>query len=840
MSRSLKSAIITPFVIIFFITFVGMTAFQLYQFEQRIGDVGAKKMSAVTESVGIRLDYFLKNPLYVGKAVANLIAFDNVKQDQDLSLVQHYLKITVSDSYKQIPQIDMIGYGTDSGDYVAYRKSDNNESQLILKDKRTDGKMTFFEGRSTQSDASMIISRYDPRERPWYSRAMQTNTATWSDVYTSVFEYHPTLTAAIPVIDDSSNINGVLGVDIRIGTLTQFLLDLKNKFDVMIYILDDKGNIISHTGLENTSNSDYHSNKIRFDTLVDPVITQNVRYLSESGLEQIHDTITYQTEFSGKTFLNSVAPYTLSSDDGVMAYVGITILKDTLYAETIHNRVTSWVVGLIICIVGLFIVANHINKIIFPIELAIAAANKLANGHKIKSITTKNSPVKEIQMLVSSFNRMSVTVDSTIKKLESKAFYDEVTGFLNKAGMVDSYNRHDNKSGTLFIFGVDEFNSIYDSLGYDKGDLVKKELANRFYKVIENDVLMATLAGGKFAVYLPKELDFTQAKAYAKSIKQFLTERLVIDGVDIAFRMSVGVVTETQQYSGMEQCLRSANIALSVGKQGSGRIFHFNSAMLEDIELKTKMCAEIKQGIEKQEFVPFYQPLVDLKTGKVIGAEALARWISPKLGIVPPNKFIPIAEEYGFIDQLGQSILLQACTDVTKGIHEGKWSSDFKMHVNISVLQLSRSSFLTSLQEIINSTNVNPKNLSLEITESGLVENTGIFKRNLDAIIAMGIHVSIDDFGTGYSSLSYLQELDFDCLKIDRAFISTLTEENCDSSLTAMILNISKTIDSYVVAEGIETETQAKLLNKLNCHIGQGYYFGRPAPYEDWASNDSV
>lgn len=159
------------------------------------------------------------------------------------------------------------------------------------------------------------------------------------------------------------------------------------------------------------------------------------------------------------------------------------------------------------------------------------------------------------------------------------------------------------------------------------------------------------------------------------------------------------------------------------------------------------------------------------------------------------------------------------------------------MHVNISVMQLSRASFLTTLQDIMSSTNISPKNLSLEITESGLAENQGIFSRNLEAILAMGIHVSIDDFGTGYSSLSYLQELEFDCLKIDRAFVSTLTEANFKSSLTAMILNISKSIDTYAVAEGIETEMQAKLLNELDCQLGQGYYFGRPVPYESWQSS---
>lgn len=829
MKKSLKSAIIIPFVIIFFITFIGISVVQLYKFEQRIGGMGQKKMLSITNSIEMKLDHFLKEPLHLGVAIGNLISSDSTKNAQELSKVQHYLNSVISDLYEQVPQIDIVGYGTNSAEYVGYRKGDDNKAHLIVKDSRTEGKMTFFDGDSTQSDIVMVVNHYDPRDRPWYVSAVQASAPVWSSIYTSVYEYSSTISASIPIMDDSKHINGVLALDISIDTLNEFMFELRNKYNVMVYIFNDNGNVISHSGSNNLINS-------YLGTAIDPVVIKSLNHISDLGFNQLVDTVTYQTEVEGDVFFNSITPYFVKSGDGSRCYIGISISKDSLYEETLGNRSFSWVIGGLICIIGLFIVASYINKIIFPIELAIAAANKLATGHKIGTIAN-SSKIKEIQMLVTSFNRMSVKVDKTIKKLKNKAFSDELTGLLSKAGLVDSYKALDNKQGTLFIFSIGAFNNINDSLGYDKGDLVIKEVANRLSKFVEDNVLIARIDGGKFALFSSKDLDFRQSKSYAKSIKQLLTERLVIDDVDVAFRISVGVVTDVQKYSGMELCLRNASIALSDGKKGQGRICHFSDEMLEKIEHKTQMCAEIKKGIERHEFTPFYQPIVDLKTAKVVGAEALARWISPKLGMVPPDKFISIAEENGFIDQLGESILFQACLDVTKGIAEGKWSSDFKMHVNISVLQISRSSFLTSLQDIMNSTKVNPKNLSLEITESGLVENTGIFNRNLDSIIAMGIHVSIDDFGTGYSSLSYLQKFEFDCLKIDRAFVSTLTEENCDSSLTAMIVNISQTIDTYVVAEGIETETQAKLLNKLNCQLGQGYYFGRPAPYDDWAAS---
>ncbi|CAE6935360.1 EAL domain-containing protein [Vibrio sp. B1FLJ16] len=831
MRKSLKSAIVIPFIIIFVITFFGVSIVQFYNYEKRVGILGNDKMLSVSDSIKIKLDHFLNEPLHLAMVMAKIIESENVTKEKELSRIQIYLKNFISNVNVEVPQIDIVGYGSESSNYIGYQKNSDNKSQLILKDQRTNGKMTFFSDDSPKSNTVMVINDYDPRDRPWYSFAVDMKRPVWSDIYTSIYNSTPTISASVPIVDNLKNTSGVLAFDININTLTEFVLDLKSKHNVMVYILCRDGKIIAHSEESDSSGL----SKLR--KALPPVMAKSLRHLSSQViLGELEDTISYKTDVESEVYYNSVTPYIPYGDSGLRWYIGISVSKDSLYKGIFVNRGTSWIIGAFICLIGLFVFAIYIKKIISPIDLTITAAKQITSGEKVGTIAN-GSKIKEIEMLVTSFNRMSVKVDSTIVKLKDKAFTDELTGLLSKAGLVDSYKTLDNKQGTLFIFSISAFNNINDSLGYDKGDLVIKEVANRLNKFVEGYGLIARIDGGKFALFSSKDLDFRQSKFYATRIKQLLTDRLVIDDVDVAFRISVGIVTDVLKYSGMELCLRNASIALSEGEKGQGRIFHFSDEMLEKIEHKTRMCAEIKRGIEKHEFIPFYQPIVDLKSGKAVGAEALARWISPKLGMVPPDKFISVAEENGFIEQLGDSILFQACLDVTKGIAEGKWPADFKMHVNISVLQLSRSSFFTSLQDIINSTNVNPKNLSLEITESGLVENTGVFNRNLEAIIAMGIHISIDDFGTGYSSLSYLQKLEFDCLKIDRAFVSTLTEENYESSLTAMIVKISQTIDTYVVAEGIETETQANLLSKLNCQLGQGYYFGRPAPYDDWAAS---
>ncbi len=835
MKRSLKSAILIPFIVVFFITFIGITSVQFYKFENRIESLGKRKTLAITNSIKLKLDNFLKEPLHLGMAISNLISLEHLNSYKDLSHIQSYLHATTSDMYHNLPQVDVVGYGNSNSEYVGFRKG-KHHSHLLLKDERTQGLMTFFAGDSIGSDTVMTVNNYDPQTRPWYISAIEASSPVWSTIYNSIDIYdkaNSTVSAVIPVGDDLTDPTGVLALDISLSELTSFMVKLKSDYEATVYIFDDNGEIISHSGSDNIDNFSFTQHSTRLSTVIDPVVIESLKKVASLDDDSLINPTSYQTTIGGETFFNSVHPYITVNNDNFHWYIGVSVSKSSLFEDSVQHRILSWIIGLSVCAIGLFIVALYIDKIIFPIQLTIAATNKLANGHKIGKIDN-NGNIKEINMLISSFNRMSTKVEKSINKLKSQVFNDELTGLLSKAGFVDGYKKLEIQEGTLFLFRINGFKELIDSLGHEKSDLVLQAVAERLSKFTDQECLIAAIEPGEFAMFSPRHFDSRQSKVYAKSIKQFLTERLNIQGVDVAFRIAVGIVLAFGPDQGMDKGLRNASVALSGEKHSSGHIFYFNDKMLEAIESKTQMYADIKKGIENQEFTPFYQPIVDLKTGNVVGAEALARWVSTESGLIPPDKFIPVAEESGFIDLLGESILYQACIDTNRGIKEGKWMADFKMHVNISVMQLSRASFLTTLQEIMNSTNISPKNLSLEITESGLAENQGIFNRNLEAILAMGIHVSIDDFGTGYSSLSYLQELEFDCLKIDRAFVSTLTEANSKSSLTAMILNISQSIDTYVVAEGIETEMQAKVLNELGCQLGQGYYFGRPVPYESW------
>ncbi len=831
MDRSLKNAILLPFIVVFFLTFLVIFIIHFLNHENNVRNLSYERMHLIADSVETKLEYFFNEPLHMGMFINNSLINSS---DNDIHHIQSNLYSTMKDVYHLLPQIDLVGYGTQSGDFVAVKKSGNGEFNLVLKDKRTDSQLNFYDGNSTYSPIIMSLNTYNNDARPWFLVAKEATKPTWTGVYESVGFYDEdksTISAVIPNYNNEQVFQGSLSVDIRMETLGDFLRGISKEYNVGIYIFDGEKKIIASSANKGTSDI-IHEN--------DFILADSMKHFSKNNMKSFDKFSYYETSINGNEFYNSVMPYINSNNKDFKWYIGVVVSKDVLHNDSLllaKERIFGFISVLIVLLLGLFVAILRLNKIISPLELITVSADKLANGFWTKKIECKpRHHVKEINSLVDSFNTMSSRLEESFNDLKKQAYYDGITGLVNQYGLIEEYNKLLMTNGTLFIFSIKSFDNIKNSLGYNIGDLLLKKIAARLKYASDEKCLIARIEGGDFALFTKNKFDFEQSRVYAQDIKKELTKELKINNVNIAFRVSVGIVTDIEQYHSMEQSLRNGCLAVTRADKAYSYTFHYESSVLSDAEQKTVMLPSIKKALDNKEFTPFYQPIVELKTGKIVGAEALARWSSAELGYVSPVDFIPVAEESGFIEQVGEAILYQACLDTVRGIEEGKWSSDIKIHVNISVIQVSSAFFIGKLNNIIEQTKVNPKNLSLEITESSLIDNEDIFNRNLSAIIAMGIHVSIDDFGTGYSSLSYLQDLEFHCLKVDRAFINTLDAENYRKSLTAMILNISDSMGKYVVAEGIETKEQVKLLMELNCNLGQGFYFSRPVTYDEWQS----
>ncbi|MEF1301686.1 EAL domain-containing protein, partial [Vibrio owensii] len=492
--------------------------------------------------------------------------------------------------------------------------------------------------------------------------------------------------------------------------------------------------------------------------------------------------------------------------------------------------------GFLVSLFGIVISMLICNRVTRPINATATAAQHLAKGDW-DSTMPKPGYVYETTVLVQAFNEMKGNLKASFKALREQLEFDSLTRLYSRQGLIEvSETLTHSGQGSLYLIGINKFRDINDSIGHHNGDQLLIHIAERLKQQLHDEATLARIGGDEFAVFMPTTHSDEDIRLTERRLQQLLAAPFMLDGETVVVKISVGVV-RTQPEQTMSLWLRNASIALSYAKQDSRTsVCHYSPEMASASKFRTQMLAKIQTGIDNREFVPFYQPIIDLATGNICGAEALARWHSES-GMISPLDFIPIAEESGMIKTIGQQILFQACSDTRKAIDNKQWPQDFQLHVNVSVHQLSSPNFVESVAKVLHTTGLAANNVTLEITESRIIDSAPTTLDNLLKLREMGLGIAIDDFGTGYSSLAYLHALPFTCLKIDRTFINRLTKENLDSSVVAAIINITKGMKTNVVAEGVETAAQAQLLSSLGCNQVQGFYYSRPMPMEEWPTH---
>lgn len=382
---------------------------------------------------------------------------------------------------------------------------------------------------------------------------------------------------------------------------------------------------------------------------------------------------------------------------------------------------------------------------------------------------------------------------------------------------------------TILSVGLDRFNQINDNLGHDVGDLLLKAVAKRLTNSVSNQDTVAHLNSSQFAIILANTQDKKDAGDIAKAILNNLSQTFALAGQEIFITASIGIACYPRDGADIEQLLNHANTAMTKAKQQGGDQCEFYTAALNiGSSDRLSLQSSLRHALEREELQVYYQPQVDLHSGKIIGAEALVRWRHPERGLVSPDKFIPIAEETGLIVPIGEWVLWTACKQ-TK-IWQTSGFPDLRVAVNLSSRQFSQIDLRKQLVQILMDTRLDPRYVELELTESMLVQNTEVAIRRLNALKSLGVQIAIDDFGTGYSSLNYLQQFPFDILKIDRCFIQDITDNPSNAAITKAIIEMAKTLDLKLVAEGVETEAELSFVRQNQCHVMQGYLFSRPVP----------
>ena len=389
------------------------------------------------------------------------------------------------------------------------------------------------------------------------------------------------------------------------------------------------------------------------------------------------------------------------------------------------------------------------------------------------------------------------------------------------------------KCAVLFL-DMDRFKNINDALGHSIGDQLLKSVATRLKECVREVDTVARMGGDEFVVVLDGMAETDDILTVAQKMFHSLSQPYEVEGHNIRATPSIGISVYPEDGADRESLIMNADSAMYHTKENGRNDFKFFvSDMKAKATEKLFIESDLRKALEHGQFVLHYQPQVDIRTGHIIGAEALIRWNHPMAGLISPAKFIPIAEESGLIVPLGEWVLNEACRQNLAWQKTGL--PPISIAVNLSAVQFRQQNLCQLISKVLSDTGLDPHYLELELTEGLVMSNTDSAVATLNCFKEMGVHISIDDFGTGYSSLSYLKHFPIDYLKIDQSFVRDITTNPDDAAITTAIINMAQGLNLKTIAEGVETADQLAFLRLHSCDVVQGYYFSKPVPATEFA-----
>jgi diguanylate cyclase (GGDEF)-like protein len=505
-------------------------------------------------------------------------------------------------------------------------------------------------------------------------------------------------------------------------------------------------------------------------------------------------------------------------------------------------RVVPWLIGVALLCALLSLVVSR--GLLNPILKLQDHAKRLEQGDY--AVRTESHRRDEIGELMRSFDTMAASVARQHQEIAHLAFADTLTNLPNRnrmkamlTAMLEADPEH-RKPLTLLLLDLDDFKRINDSLGHDTGDQLILQLAERLQGMIEEEIrgfsqrtdlqpniTLGRFGGDEFLIVVQSSAPREHAGSLSQRILAGLEAPFALGDKQIYVSASIGLSVFPDDGASVELLLKNADVAMYQAKlSGKNGAKFFAQTMVEEVSHRLNLEGELRQAIERGELHLQYQPLVNLSDRRMIGCEALMRWRHPQFGDVPPAVFIPLAEDTDLIGVLGEWALQEACRQIQAWLP--LLPADFYVTVNVSVRQIRRQDIAQIIQRAIVQTPIPIKHLNLEITESSLFESSAQSRAVMDRLLQFGLRLWLDDFGTGFSGLSQLRRLSVHGVKIDKSFISDMADDHEDLAITHAIIAMAHSLGMKVTAEGIETETQLKLLQDRGCDTGQGYLFAQP------------
>lgn len=459
--------------------------------------------------------------------------------------------------------------------------------------------------------------------------------------------------------------------------------------------------------------------------------------------------------------------------------------------------------------------------------------------HKIMHtvLTPEFNANHEVQAVIAIGQDMTQSYEN-LDRIHHLAYFDAITQLPNRISLLEvlehciNQTRHSESSFAFLMLDLDGFKAVNDLLGHAEGDLLLYEMARRIERSLRPTDTVARLGGDEFAIVLSEVGDPKNAGLVAKKVLEAIKQPILIRGTELFLSASIGIVICPEQSSEVSDIVKYSDIAMYQAKKQGRNNYQFYSADLSQTTIeRIDIEHSLRRALQNDEFLLHYQPQVNLETGHIVGVEALIRWHRNHSEMIPPNRFIGIAEDSGFIIEIGEWIMQTAFKDAVR------WNTGRKdpitVAINLSSRQFIHNNLLNAINHLLKKTKCDPAWITLEITESLLLSDSQHITKTLKALDKMGFRISLDDFGTGYSALSYLSKFPVSEIKIDQSFVQGIADNNDHKLIVQAIISMAKSLKKELVAEGVETAEQAKYLKDCDCNVVQGYLFSKPKPFDE-------
>ena len=617
-----------------------------------------------------------------------------------------------------------------------------------------------------------------------------------------------------PLKNSSAPPVGVLGAAIKLDQLTKYLSKFKvEHFDSYSYIIDQHGLVIAHPD-------------------EDMILEKNILRSSAPGKKGLRSHfveiknndagyLTYQEDDkSYYLFYNKILA---SNGWKIITQIPNSYLKVPLMLV----RRKLWIIALLAIIISgisSMIIASNISRPIIKLNDIFSQGTE--GDLTVRANFNRND---EIGQAANSFNKM-------MDKISNLTYNDILTGLLTLSYFKDLLKldlqtiKAENKEQRIVLFsiGIDNYETINDNFGHYVGNQTLKKIANRIKNLVSSNIYIAR-SSNEFFLYWETNENNKEFKRLGAEILDEINRQYEITGQLIHATASLGIAVYPNSGVTSQRLIKNAGLAQHlVAEKSSSQIQVYSAGMEEKLSERMRLESKLKSALKNEQFLLYYQPLVNAQTKEIESFEALLRWYHPIEGMISPSKFIPIMEDNGMIIEIGDWVLEQACQTLKKWHHRGH--DDLSISVNIAPQQFQSDDFLDDIKGILKDVNLEPQYLELEITERAAMENLSHTIELLHGLKELGVKISIDDFGTGYSSLSYLKEFAIDTLKIDKSFVTELTTQGQNNAIAETIVNMADNLKLNVTAEGVENKVQIEFLEQKNCDKLQGNYFSPAIP----------